>query len=237
MSIDNIDFFNLLENEESLDPENWDELKTLGHEMVDVMLDFLKNQRQYPAWKKPGNDVKSFLNQTLPQKPEKRNEVFQEFVNNILPYSKGNVHPRYWAWVEGGGTPFGMLADMLASGMNPNLGIGDHAAMYVELQVLNWIKEFLGVFSEASGILVSGGSVANFTALTVARNSIDPEIRTKGLFEARSRYTIYGSTETHSCVQKSIETLGFGSNSFTKIPVDKDYRIDIKALQQAINVD
>jgi hypothetical protein len=52
MSIDNIDFLNLLENEETLDPENWDELKTLGHEMVDVMLDFLKNQRKYPAWRK-----------------------------------------------------------------------------------------------------------------------------------------------------------------------------------------
>jgi glutamate/tyrosine decarboxylase-like PLP-dependent enzyme len=177
------------------------------------------------------------LSESLPQESEARNKVFHDFVNNILPYSKGNVHPRYWAWVEGGGTPFGMLADMLASGMNPNLGIGDHAAMYVELQVLNWIKEFLGFSPEASGLLVSGGSVANFTALTVARNSIDAGIRTKGLFEARSRLTIYGSTETHSCVQKSIETLGLGSDSFIKIPVDKDYKIDLKELQQAISKD
>src|SRR3954469_14830538 len=200
MSIDNIDFFTLLKNEESLDPVNWDELKTLGHQMVDVMLDFLKNQRQYPAWKKPTENVKSFLTEALPQKPEKQKEIFSDFVNNILPYSKGNVHPRYWAWVEGGGTPLGMLADMLASGMNPNLGIGDHAAIYVELQVLNWIKEFLGFPQHVSGILVSGGSVANFTGLTVARNSINEEIRTKGLFEAKSRLTIYGSTETHSCI-------------------------------------
>jgi aromatic-L-amino-acid decarboxylase len=237
MSIDNIDFFTLLKNEESLDPENWDELKTLGHQMVDVMLDFLKNQRQYPAWKKPTEDAKSFLTEALPQKPEKQKEIFSDFVNNILPYSKGNVHPRYWAWVEGGGTPFGMLADMLASGMNPNLGIGDHAAIYVELQVLNWIKEFLGFPQQVSGILVSGGSVANFTGLTVARNSINEEIRTKGLFEAKSRLTIYGSTETHSCIQKSIETLGLGRDSFIKIPVDKDYRIDVDILQQMISKD
>jgi aromatic-L-amino-acid decarboxylase len=237
MSIDNIDFLKLLENEESLDPENWDELKTLGHQMVDVMLDFLKNQRQYPAWRKPGDDVKSFLSQELPQKPAKRNEVFNDFVNNILPYAKGNAHPRYWAWVEGGGTPFGMLADMLASGMNPNLGIGDHSAIYVEMQVLNWIKEFLGFSSGASGLLVSGGSVANFTALTVARNSIGEDIRSQGLFEAKSRFTVYASTETHSCVQKSIETLGLGSNSLIKIPVDKDYKIDMVALQKAISAD
>ena len=102
MSIDNIDFLNLLENEETLDPENWDELKTLSHEMVDVMLDFLKNQRKYPAWRKPGDDVKNFLSESLPQESEARNKVFHDFVNNILPYSKGNVHPRYWAWVEGG---------------------------------------------------------------------------------------------------------------------------------------
>src|SRR5207249_4753725 len=154
MSIDNIDFMNVLENEETLDPDNWNELKELGHQMVDIMLDYLKNQRENPAWRKPTNEVKSFLSDALPKKPEKRKEVFHDFVNNILPYAKGNTHPRYWAWVEGGGTPFGMLADMLASGMNPNLGIGDHSAIYVELQVLNWIKEFLGFPSEASGILV-----------------------------------------------------------------------------------
>src|ERR1051326_5486728 len=111
MSIDKIDFPEVLENEETLDPENWEELKNLGHEMVDVMLEFMKSQRQQPAWRKPGEDVKCFLKENLPDQPQNREQIFRDFVNNILPYSKGNVHPRYWAWVEGGGTPFGMLAD------------------------------------------------------------------------------------------------------------------------------
>ncbi len=235
MSINDIDFLNTLAKEETLDPDNWEELKELGHKMVDTMLDYLKNQRNYPAWQKPSDEMKAFFDQPIPDEPLQRNEVFNQFAENVLPFAKGNIHPRFWGWVEGGGTPFGMLADMLASGMNPNLGIGDHGAVYVELQVLKWIKEFIDFPEEASGLLVSGGSVANFTGLTVARNSIaDAAIRTKGLFESKSRLVVYGSSETHSSVQKSIETLGLGSDSFIQIPVDKNYKIDIALLKQAI---
>lgn len=238
MSIENINFKNTLIEEESLDPDDWEELKTLGHHMVDVMLDHLRNQRNYPVWRKPTEQVKSSLSQSLPLTASKREEVFHEFEENILPYAKGSIHPRFWGWVEGGGTPFGMLADMLASGMNSNLGIGDHSAIYVELQVINWIKEFIGFPMEASGILVSGGSVANFTGLTVARNSIPgTHIRTKGLYESASRLIVYGSSETHSCIQKSIEALGLGSDSFIKIPVEENYKIDLNLLQQAIDND
>ena len=127
---------------------------------------------------------------------------------------------------------------MLAAGMNSNLGIGDHSAVYVELQVIRWIKEFLGFPAEASGILVSGGSMANFTGLTVARNNIpDMDLRIKGLFESPSRLMIYGSVETHSSIQKTIETLGLGSGSFVKIPTDSNFRIDVKLLKEAIEKD
>ncbi len=238
MSANKIDFNKALTSEETLDPENWDQLKSLGHEMVDTMMDYLRHLRDQPVWKKPTREARHSFNRAMPTEPQNREDVFQDFLQHVLPFAKGNVHPKFWGWVEGNGTPFGMLADMLASGMNSNLGIGDHAAVYVELQVLNWIKEFLGFPMDASGILVSGGSMANFTGLAVAKDSIpDRDIRVKGLFESPSRLTVYGSTETHNSVQKAIETLGLGSQSFIRIPVDKNYQIDMKLLREAIDKD
>lgn len=127
---------------------------------------------------------------------------------------------------------------MLAAAMNPNLAIGEHAAMYVEGQVLDWFKEFLGYPSDASGILLSGGSMANFTALNVARNNVLPEIiRKSGLHAAGKQLVAYCSTESHSCIQKSIEALGIGTDNLRKIPVNEAFQIDIAALKSQIQID
>jgi glutamate/tyrosine decarboxylase-like PLP-dependent enzyme len=140
--------------------------------------------------------------------------------------------------VEGGGTPFGMLADMLASGMNPNLAIGDHAPVYVEKQVLDWSKEIFGFPQTAGGILTSGASMANITALVVARNQVlPPVIKQKGLRAATGQLLIYGSSETHNCLLKGAVVIGIGSDNFRKVPVDNDYRIRIDLLQQMIRED
>ncbi len=81
----------------------------------------------------------------------------------------GNIHPRFWGWVIGAGTPLGALADFLGSAMNPNMGGGDHGANYVEAQVIEWIKQMLSYPQPASGLLVSGASMANLVGLSVAR--------------------------------------------------------------------
>ena len=83
----------------------------------------------------------------------------------------GTTHPRFWGWYMGNGTVFGALADLMASAMNSNLGGGNHVANLVEEQVIDWIKEMLGFPADASGLLVSGGSMANFVGLAVARNT------------------------------------------------------------------
>lgn len=85
-----IDFENLLQHEENLDPENWEEIKHIGHEMVDIILEYLRDIRFRSAWQKPSEELKSSINIPLPRAGQKRKEVFEEFVNNILPYAKGN---------------------------------------------------------------------------------------------------------------------------------------------------
>src|SRR5512143_3225621 len=148
-------------NEESLDPQDWDALRALGHRMVDDMLTYLQTMP---------DRAKATLKQPLPIDPQTPNEAYQDFVEYVLPYPLGNIHPRFWGWVMGSGTFTGALADMLAAGMNPNMGGAEHASNYVELQVIDWCKQMTGFPGESSGLLVSGGSMANLVGLAVARN-------------------------------------------------------------------
>ncbi len=223
--------------EETLDPSDWTAMKELGHRMLDDMFDYLQSSRQRPAWKKPTKFALNGMQQSLPQFPQDATEVYEHFFTQILPYNTENVHPRFWSWVQGGGTPLGMLADMLAAGMNSNVSIGDHMPMYVEKQVIEWSKEIMSFPKEASGILVSGASLANITALVVARNHFNKTIRKKGIQVVPAQMVMYGSAETHNCVIKGVEVIGIGSDNFRKIPVDKQYRVRVDLLKQMIQED
>ncbi|MDO8968947.1 aminotransferase class V-fold PLP-dependent enzyme [Algoriphagus sp.] len=222
----------------TLDPENWDAMRQLGHRMIDDLFDYWENIRNEKIWKPIPQEVKEFLDQPIPEKGQNPEEVYQEFKQNIFPYNKGNVHPRFFAWIQGTGTPLGVLADLLASGMNPNVAIGEHSAMYVDRQVVNWCKELMNFPADASGILVSGGSMANITALTVARNSFrDEKIRQRGLKAASAQLVLYCSTETHSCIQKAAEIIGLGTDSVRKIGVNGHYEMKADELEFQIQRD
>jgi glutamate/tyrosine decarboxylase-like PLP-dependent enzyme len=224
--------------EESLDPQDWTELRQLGHRMVDDMLDWLEHVRERPVWQPLPESARAALRRPLPRKPEGAARAYDDFRQHVLPFPMGNVHPRFWAWVMGAGTPLGVLAEMLAAGMNPNMGGGEHAPNHVEAQVLDWCKEMLGFPLSASGLLVSGGSMANLVALAVARHvhsGID--VRKAGVRAAAGPLTVYGSRETHSSVQKAVELLGLGTDAYRLVPVDDEYRIDVAALYQQLRAD
>jgi glutamate/tyrosine decarboxylase-like PLP-dependent enzyme len=221
--------------EESLDPEDWQLMRVLGQRMVDDMLTYLETVRHRHVWQPIPGEVKEYFNQPLPMESQGPGQTYQDFLKYVLPHPMGNIHPRFWGWVIGTGTPLGMLADMLAAGMNPNVGGADHVANYVESQVLAWCKEMLAYPAEASGLLVSGGSMANLVGLTVARNTkAEFDLRQQGVHASPRRMTLYGSNETHSSVQKAVELLGLGSDSFRQISVNKDFQIDLSELETAI---
>ncbi len=223
--------------EETLDPENWEEMKTLAHRMVDDMLDHIKDSKT--------------MDFTIPTKEERQNiyvplsrlgdgneKTYESVIENILPYSAWAKTARFWGFVVGGGSPYGMLANMITGALNGNETSQFFIAYDVNRQALSWVKEMLDYPQDASGVFVTGGSEANFTGLAVARNAMaDIDLKEKGMQSVPRRMIIYVSEEGHHCLERSIELLGFGSDNFRLIPTDDDYRINIGELKEAIKRD
>ncbi len=207
--------------EETLDPSDWGELRALGHRMLDDMMDYLESVRERPVWRPVPPATRAALDEPTPRGTTDPALVYQQFLEHILPYTNGNIHPRFWGWVMGTGTPLAMLADMLASGMNAHLAGYDQAPALVERQVVGWMAELLGFPAESSGLLVSGGTVANLLGLAVARNTgAGFDIRAEGLQRPGTpRLVFYGSSETHSWARKASELLGLGDSAFRRIPL------------------
>lgn len=223
---------------ETLDPTDWDEMRALAHRMVDDAIDYLATVGERPVWQPVPDEVAARFEEPAPRTPTDPSTVYDEFVETIFPYPMGNIHPRFWGWYMGNGTVFGALADFMAAIMNPNLGGGHHVANMVEEQVVNWMKDMLGFPDGASGLLVSGGSMANFVGLAVARNDrAGFNVRELGLRAGADQMTVYASVEVHSCHQKAVELLGLGNRALRKIPVNDDYTIDLAALEAAIAAD
>jgi glutamate/tyrosine decarboxylase-like PLP-dependent enzyme len=213
-------------------------MRTLGHQMVDDLIDYWAGIREQKIWRPIPDEVKQVFDLPIPEQGQSPEEVYREFKEYIFPYNKGNVHPRFFAWIQGTGTPMGTFGDLLASGMNPNTAIGEHSAMYVDRQVVNWCKQLMNFPAEASGILVSGGSMANITALTVARKSFGEEkIRQRGLKAASGQLLIYCSVETHSCIQKAAEIIGLGTDAVRKIGINERFELDVEQLKAQLEVD
>jgi aromatic-L-amino-acid decarboxylase len=225
--------------EETLDPSDWGELRALGHRMLDDMMDYLESVRERPVWRPVPAATRAALDEPTPRGATDPALVYQQFLEHILPYPNGNIHPRFWGWVMGTGTPLAMLADMLASGMNAHLAGYDQAPALVERQVVGWMAELLGFPAESSGLLVSGGTVANLLGLAVARNTgAGFDIRAEGLQRPGTpRLVFYGSSETHSWARKASELLGMGDSAFRRIPVSAAYEVDVAALRAAISAD
>jgi aromatic-L-amino-acid decarboxylase len=228
-----------VEFEETLDPDNWESMRKLGHKMLDDMMDYMKTVRERPVWQHVPERVKAHFNSPVPQQPQPPEEIYEEFVEKVLPYPMGNIHPRFWGWILGTGTVMGAFAELLAASMNTNTGGGaNHIANHVEKQVIDWIKEMLGYPQSASGILTSGCSAANIVGLTVARNAkAGFDLRRKGLQRATQRMVLYASQEVHSSIQKAVELLGLGSEALRLLPINDYFQIDLETLKTSITKD
>ena len=108
---------------QTLDPADWQSMRALGHRMVDDMMEYLETLRDRPVWRPIPDRVRGCFDGPVPEAPEGAASAYDDFVENVLPYPHGNLHPRAWGWVNGQGTPFGALADFVASVMNTNAAV------------------------------------------------------------------------------------------------------------------
>lgn len=99
------------EKYETLDPENWDEMRALAHRMVDDAITYLETVRERPVWQPVPDEIAARFEASAPHEPAGADATYEEFLENILPYPMGNIHPRFWGWYMGNGTVLGALAE------------------------------------------------------------------------------------------------------------------------------
>ena len=222
----------------SLDPDDWTDIRAQGHRMLDDMFDHIEGVRDRPVWQPIPPDVRARFRADLPRAPTDLGDVYQDFASFIAPYSTGNVHPGFMGWVHGGGTAVGMLAEMLAAGLNANLGGRDHMPIEVERQVVEWMRQAFGFPAGASGVFVTGTSMANLMAVLVARTSaLGQAVRQHGVGNRGTRLRAYTSTAAHGCVSQAMDLSGLGTAALQRIKVDRAHRIDVTALRAQITAD
>ena len=224
--------------DETLDPANWEEMRSLAHEMVDDAIARLQGLRDGPVWQPMPDAMKAGFNSPPPKAPAPLEEVYTDVTQRLYPYAMGNIHPRFWAWYMGSGCLTGALADFLAAIDGSNLGGGNTGANLVDRQVTDWLRRMMGFPDGASGALVSGGSMANIVGLMAARNAMaGVDLHQQSVAEIDAPLRFYASDQVHACHMKAMNVLGLGGKALVRVATDHDFRMDIDALRAAITTD
>jgi glutamate/tyrosine decarboxylase-like PLP-dependent enzyme len=222
----------------SLDPQNkedWLAMRQQGHRMLDDMFDYLENLRERPVWQPAPDAVRHQFDADLPAAGQELAAVHDTFMQAILPYAIGNAHPGFMGWVHGAGTPVGMLAEMLAAGLNANVGGRNQVPVLVEQQILHWVRDLFGFPETASGLFVTGTSMANFIAVLVARKTaLGSAVRHAGVNQVQQRLVAYTSVGAHGCIAQAMDLAGLGIDALRMIPMNDTFSMDVAKLQAAI---
>jgi glutamate/tyrosine decarboxylase-like PLP-dependent enzyme len=220
----------------SLDPQDWSQLRALGHRMLDDVFNDLAGIREQPVWRRMPEAVRRSWTEALPRGGAPAEDVYSAYRQRIAPYGVGNRNPKFLGWVHGGGTAAGMLAEMLAAGLNANCGGRDHAPIECERQVIRWAAEMLGLPADSSGLVVSGTSTANFVATMVARTAaLGEPVRRRGV--AGAKLAGYASVGAHMCVARGFDMAGLGTDALRLIPTDAKNAMSLRDLRARVAAD
>ncbi len=209
-----------------------DEMRRVGYATVDALVELLADPRHRPVIRtaEPADTDRRFGG-AAPEQPEGFDRVLASVLDDVLPYRSNLQHPGYFAYIPGNGTWPGALGDLVASAMNLDCGnwMESSGPSAVELQVLDWFRDWIGFPEGAGGVLVSGGSAATLTALACAR-----ELR---LGSMTDRAVVYCSDQSHSSVARAARALGFRPEQLRVLPTDDRYRMRPDALAAAVTAD
>jgi glutamate/tyrosine decarboxylase-like PLP-dependent enzyme len=221
---------------------NKNEFQKAGYYLIDQLADFYNNIGDYPVT--PGetpNQVRDILgNASLPENSSPPFAILKRAAELLTKHSLFNGHPKFFGYITSSPAPIGALADLLAAGINPNVGanILSPMATAIEKQTVRWLCEFIGVPNSCGGILVSGGNMANLTAFLAARNAMAPKnLKEEGLMNVTSEMLFYCSKATHTWIEKAASLFGHGTKAIRWVPVDENNKMNTAALQLQIKND
>jgi glutamate/tyrosine decarboxylase-like PLP-dependent enzyme len=212
---------------------------------MDLVAEYLDRLPAQPVFQPvPADVAESWLETPVPREGESADRVLDRFAADVARFPFGNGHPRFYGWVNSPPAVIGIMADALAATMNPSVAGGNHAAVWIERQVLEWFKALVGFPTESMGLLVSGGSAAAITALNVARYEACArhgwDVRARGVQQFGrdgKKLLVYKSAEGHGCNQKAVELLGLGSDGLRIVPADATLRMNVGALEEMLTDD
>ena len=215
------------------------EFRKLGYQLVDQIADFLGSlpDRSVTPGEKPSAVRKILGDASLPDNGTDPKLLLEEAAGALFDHSLFNGHPRFLGYITSSAAPIGMLGDLLASAVNPNVGAWILSPMVseIESQTIRWLAEMIGYPENCGGLLVSGGTMANFVGFLAGRRAkVTWDIRSKGFSEERKNPRIYASKETHTWLEKAADLFGFGTDAICWIPTKPDQKIDVRILEQRI---
>jgi len=220
-----------------------EEFRALGYRLVDRVAKFLGSLpgRRVTPGESP-REIRAILGDSpLPERGTAAELLLEEAVQLLVEHSLFNGHPRFMGFITSPAAPLGALGELLAAAVNPNVGgwILSPMASEIEAQTIRWIAEMIGYPREAGGVLVTGGTMANFVAFLAARKAKAPwDARTHGLGGGGSRrLRVYASTETHTWIHKAVDLFGMGLDSIAWVSANSDQRINTTRLREAIAAD
>jgi aromatic-L-amino-acid/L-tryptophan decarboxylase len=218
-----------------------DEIRRIGRDAIELIASYYDSIRLLPVY--PDTTARASrarLAQALPETGVDFDQLLDLFREAILPLNRHNGHPRFFGYVASPGTAVASIADMLASALNANVTSWRSAPASAEVErlAIDWIKQILGFPADAAGLFVSGGSMANFSALAAARSVKAPRrASVDGLNSLGQAMRIYMSEEGHHSITKAASLLGIGSGNVRMVRLDDRFRIDVDDLRQKIEED
>lgn len=224
-----------------MEPE---EFRRAGHALVDAVAAFLESLpgRPVTTGESPGG-IRALVDvdRPLPLAGADAGDLLRSAAELLFDHSLFNGHPRFFGYITSSPAPIGMLADLLAAAVNPNVGawtLGP-AATEIERQTVRWVAELIGYPRECGGLFVSGGNMANFVGLLAARAAAaDWDLRRTGVAASSARpLRVYASAETHTWIQKATDLAGIGTDAIRWIRTGADLRMNTGALLAALDRD
>ena len=223
-----------------MEPE---EFRRAGYVLVDALAAFLASLPERPVTRGESPEIVRALlaaKASLPTAGTDSVSLLRSAAELLFEHSLFNGHPRFLGYITSSPAPIGMLGDLLAAGINANVGswrLGP-LATEIEAQTIRWIAELIGYPEGCGGLFVSGGNMANIVGLIAARAAAAGDIRRDGFQGPAARpLRIYTSVETHTWVQKAADLAGIGTNSIRWIRTGDDLRMDTRVLRETLAQD